>query len=83
MLINSKSLTHTLMSKSYLSDGGGAHPSSSIMLQVSPLSPQEAGEPQQPGCRWIRFQKLFGISWCIPAFQLGSLVYTFPVACCS
>lgn len=40
-------------------------------------------EPQEPGFCWICCQRLLGVSWCIPASQSRSLVYTFAVACCS
>ncbi|XP_069665400.1 protein C-mannosyl-transferase DPY19L1 isoform X3 [Haliaeetus albicilla] len=53
----------------YLANGGNAHPSSSVMVQVSPVSHWEAQKPHQHSCCWICFQNFLAafagvLHWC-------------------
>ena len=54
---------------SSLADGESAHPSSSIMVQVSHW---EAQKPQQSGCYWICF-KSFLVKLMFPTFPTTSM----------
>jgi len=64
---------------SHRADSESAHPSSSIMVQVYPVSHQEEQKPQQSNCWCISF-KGFSCKLMFYTFQLGSLVCTISVS---
>lgn len=43
---------------SYLANGERCHPSSSITVQMFPVSHQKAGKPQRSSCCWICFKSI-------------------------
>lgn len=73
---------HAYEQESCLAGGEGAHPSFASRCRCPLHHPRKQGASGA----WLLLDllpKALGVSWCIPASQSGSLVYTFAVACCS